>query len=151
MVDSIGGIFMVEVLFGVVLTAYILYVSQVLVGLIYWLLCLTSWGITFKKSLTKEIKELIWSDLVSNVLRLLILSIYPLYVLWGTLSFSYESGIFNMMLLLIVGHIIVMFACEDSKELSNDYEKVMPDFAKYFKYGLFNYYRFVRGYLNVKH
>lgn len=142
---SLGGYFMVEVLFWVVLTAYILYVSQVLISLIYWLLCLTPLGITFKKSPTKEIKELIWSDLVSNVLRLLILSIYPLYVLWGTLSFSYESGIFNMMLLLIVGHIIVMFACKDSKELSNDYEKVMPDFTKYFKFGLFSYYRFVRG------
>ena len=134
---------MVEVLFWSVLIVYILYISQVLISLNYWLLCLTSWGITFKKSPTKEIKELIWSDLVSNVLRLLILSIYPLYILWGTLSFSYESGIFNMMLLLIVGHII-MFACEDSKELSNDYEKVMPDFAKYFKYGLFRYSKVIK-------
>lgn len=72
---------MVEVLFWVVLTAYVLYISQVLIILIYWLLCLSYLGITFKKSPTKEIKELIWSDLSSNILRLLILSIYPLYIL----------------------------------------------------------------------
>lgn len=141
---------MVEVLFWVVLTAYVLYISQVLISLIYWLLCLSSLGITFKKSPTKEIKELIWSDLSSNILRLLILSVYPLYILWGTWSFSYGKGIFNMLLSLFVVT-IMQIVCRDSRKLSDDYEKVMPDFAKYFKYGLFNYYRFVRGYLNVKH
>lgn len=141
---------MVEVLFWVVLTTYILYVSQVLISLIYWLLCLSSLGITFKNSPTKEIKELIWSDLSSNILRLLILSIYPLYILWGTWSFSYVMGIFNMLLLLFEVT-IMQIVCRDSRTLSDDYEKVMPDFTKYFKYGLFNYYRFARGYLNVKH
>lgn len=141
---------MVEVLFWVVLIAYVLYISQVLISLIYWLLCLSSLGITFKKSLTKEIKELIWSDLSSNILRLLILSVYPLYILWGTWSFSYGMGIFNMLLSLFVVT-IMQIVCRDSRKLSDDYEKVMPDFAKYFKYGLFNYYRFVKGYLNVKH
>lgn len=141
---------MVEVLFWVVLTAYVLYISQVLISLIYWLLCLSSLGITFKKSPTKEIKELIWSDLSSNILKLLILSVYPLYILWGTWSFSYGMGIFNMLLSLFVVT-IMQIVCRDSRTLSDDYEKVMPDFAKYFKYGLFNYYRFVRGYLNVKH
>lgn len=43
---------MVEVLFWVVLIAYILYVSQVVISLIYWSLCLTHWGITFKKPTT---------------------------------------------------------------------------------------------------
>lgn len=141
---------MIEVLFWVVLTAYVLYISQVLISLIYWLLCLSSLGITFKKSPTKEIKELIWSDLSSNILRLLILSVYPLYILWGTWSFSYGMGIFNMLLSLFVVT-IMQIVCRDSRKLSDDYEKVMPDFAKYFKYGLFNYYRFVKGYLNVKH
>jgi len=141
---------MVEVLFWVVLAAYVLYISQVLISLIYWLLCLSSLGITFKKSPTKEIKELIWSDLSSNILRLLILSVYPLYILWGTWSFSYGMGIFNMLLSLFVVT-IMQIVCRDSRKLSDDYEKVMPDFAKYFKYGLFNYYRFVKGYLNVKH
>lgn len=141
---------MVEVLFWVVLIAYVLYISQVLISLIYWLLCLSSLGITFKKSLTKEIKELIWSDLSSNILRLLILSVYPLYILWGTWSFSYGMGIFNMLLSLFVVT-IMQIVCRDSRKLSDDYEKVMPDFAKYFKYGLFNYYRFVKVYLNVKH
>lgn len=141
---------MVEVLFWVVLTACVLYISQVLISLIYWLLCLSSLGITFKKSPTKEIKELIWSDLSSNILRLLILSVYPLYILWGTWSFSYGMGIFNMLLSLFVVT-IMQIVCRDSRKLSDDYEKVMPDFAKYFKYGLFNYYRFVRVYLNVKH
>jgi len=139
---------MVEVLFWVVLTAYVLYISQVLISLIYWLLCLSYLGITFKKSPTKEIKELIWSDLSSNILRLLILSIYPLYILWGTWSFSYVMGIFNMLLLLFEVT-IMQIVCRDSRTLSDDYEKVMPDFAKYFKYGLFNYFRFIKGYLDV--
>lgn len=141
---------MVKFLFWVVLTAYVLYISQVLISLIYWLLCFSSLGITFKKSPTKEIKELIWSDLSSNIFRLLILSVYPLYILWGTWSFSYGMGIFNMLLSLFVVT-IMQIVCRDSRKLSDDYEKVMPDFAKYFKYGLFNYYRFVKGYLNVKH
>jgi len=139
---------MVEVLFWVVLTAYILYISQVLISLIYWLLCLSPLGITFKKSPTKEIRELIWSDLSSNILRLLILSIYPLYILWGTWSFSYGMGVFNMLLLLFEVT-IMQIVCRDSRTLSDDYEKVMPNFAKYFKYGLFNYYRFIKGYLDV--
>ena len=139
---------MVEVLFWVVLTIYVLYISQVIISLIYWLLCLTSWGITFKKSPTKEIRGLIWSDLSSNILRLLILSIYPLYISWGTWSFSYGMGIFNMLLLLFEVT-ITQIVCRDSRTLSDDYEKVMPDFAKYFKYGLFNYYRFIKGYLDV--
>jgi hypothetical protein len=113
---------MVEVLFWVVLTAYVLYISQVLISLIYWLLCLSSLGITFKKSPTKEIKELIWSDLSSNILRLLILSVYPLYILWGTWSFSYGMGIFNMLLSLFVVT-IMQIVCRDSRKLSDDYEK----------------------------
>lgn len=139
---------MVNIVYLVVLTAYILYVSQVVISLIYWLLCLSSLGITFKNSPTKEIKELIWSDLSSNILRLLILSIYPLYILWGTWSFSYVTGIFNMLLLLFEVT-IMQIVCRDSRTLSDDYKKVMPDFTKYFKYGLFNYYRFIKGYLDV--
>ena len=138
---------MVEVLFWVVLTAYVLYISQVLISLIYWLLCLSYLGITFKKSPTKEIKELIWSDLSSNILRLLILSIYPLYILWGTWSFSYEMGIFNMLLLLFEVT-IMQIVCRDSRTLSDDYEKVMPDFAKYFKYGLFRYSKIIKEVAN---
>lgn len=134
---------MVEVLFWVVLTIHILYISQILVSLIYWLLCLSSWGITFKKSPTKEIKELIWSDLSFNILRLLILSIYPLYILWGTWSFSYEMGIFNMLLLLFEVTVIQV-VCRDSRTISDDYEKVMPDFTKYFKYGLFRYSKVIK-------
>lgn len=139
---------MVNIVYLVVLTAYILYVSQVVISLIYWLLCLSSLGITFKNSPTKEIKELIWSDLSTNILRLLILSIYPLYILWGTWSFSYVMGIFNMLLLLFEVT-IMQIVCRDSRTLSDDYKKVMPDFTKYFKYGLFNYYRFIKGYLDV--
>ena len=138
---------MVEVLFWVVLTAYVLYISQVLISLIYWLLCLSYLGITFKKSPTKEIKELIWSDLSSNILRLLILSIYPLYILWGTWSFSYVMGIFNMLLLLFEVT-IMQIVCRDSRTLSDDYEKVMPDFAKYFKYGLFRYSKIIKEVVN---
>jgi hypothetical protein len=138
---------MVEVLFWVVLTAYVLYISQVLISLIYWLLCLSYLGITFKKSPTKEIKELIWSDLSSNILRLLILSIYPLYILWGTWSFSYVMGIFNMLLLLFEVT-IMQIVCRDSRTLSDDYEKVMPDFAKYFKYGLFRYSKIIKEVAN---
>ena len=138
---------MVEVLFWVVLTAYVLYISQVLISLIYWLLCLSPLGITFKKSPTKEIRELIWSDLSSNILRLLILSIYPLYILWGTWSFSYGMGIFNMLLLLFEVT-IMQIVCRDSRTLSDDYEKVMPDFAKYFKYGLFRYSRVIQEVVN---
>lgn len=138
---------MVEVLFWVVLTAYILYISQVLISLIYWLLCLSPLGITFKKSPTKEIRELIWSDLSSNILRLLILSIYPLYILWGTWSFSYGMGVFNMLLLLFEVT-IMQIVCRDSRTLSDDYEKVMPNFAKYFKYGLFRYSRVIQEVAN---
>lgn len=138
---------MVEVLFWVVLTAYVLYISQVLISLIYWLLCLSYLGITFKKSPTKEIKELIWSDLSSNILRLLILSIYPLYILWGTWSFSYAMGIFNMLLLLFEVT-IMQIVCRDSRTLSDDYEKVMPDFAKYFKYGLYRYSKIIKEVAN---
>jgi hypothetical protein len=138
---------MVEVLFWVVLTAYILYISQVLISLIYWLLCLSPLGITFKKSPTKEIRELIWSDLSSNILRLLILSIYPLYILWGTWSFSYGMGVFNMLLLLFEVT-IMQIVCRDSRTLSDDYEKVMPNFAKYFKYVLFRYSRVIQEIAN---
>lgn len=141
---------MVEILFWFVLIAYILYFSQVLISLIYWLLCLTPWGITFKKTTTMGVRSVIKLDLLSNVARLGWWSIYPLYVLWGAITFSYESGIFNMMLTFFV---LTTFqvVLRDDKTLDKDYEDVMPDFTKYFKYGLFRYYRLGRGILHDKH
>lgn len=141
---------MIEVLFWLVLIAYILYVSQVLISLIYWGLCLTPWCIPFRKPTTDGVRSVIKLDLLSNILRLGWWSIYPLYVLWGAITFSYESGIFNMMLTFFV---LTTFqvVLRDGKTLDKDYEDVMPDFTKYFKYGLFRYYRLRKGYLNVKH
>ena len=138
---------MVEVLFWLVLLAYILYISQIIVSLIYWSLCLIPWCITFKKSPSKFIKSIIKLDLLSNVARLLGVFVYPMYVLWGTISFSYESGILNMMFSLFVLNAIQL-TLRDSRDLSKDYEEVMTDFTKYFKYGLFSYNRLLRGYLN---
>lgn len=141
---------MVEVLFWVVLIAYILYVSQVVISLIYWGLCLTPWCIPFRKPTTDGVRSVIKLDLLSNIARLGWWSIYPLYVLWGAITFSYESGIFNMMLTFFV---LTTFqvVLRDSKTLDKNYEDVMPDFTKYFKYGLFMYYRLGKRYLNVKH
>ena len=142
---------MVEVLFWVVLTAYILYVSQVVISLIYWSLCLTPWVITFKKLTTMGVRSVIKLDLLSNVARLLWCSSYPLFLLWGSLSIDdYTTGIaFILFIFAILSSL--RFALRDGKTLDKDYEEVMPDFTKYFKYGLFSYYHFVRGYLNVKH
>lgn len=141
---------MVEVLFWLVLIAYILYISQVLISLNYWLLCLTPWCITFKKPTTMGVRSVIRLDLMSNIARLLWCSSYPLFLLWGSLKTNdYTTDI--AFLMFIFGVLSVLrFALRDSKTLDKDYEDVMPDFTKYFKYGLFSYYRFVRGYLNVK-
>lgn len=142
---------MVEVLFWVVLTAYILYVSQVVISLIYWSLCLTPWVITFKKLTTMGVRSVIKLDLLSNVARLLWCSSYPLFLLWGSLSIDdYTTGIaFILFIFAILSSL--RFALRDGKTLDKDYEEVMPDFTKYFNYGLFSYYRFGKGYLNVKH
>lgn len=141
---------MVEVLFWVVLTAYVLYISQVLVSLIYWWLCLTPWCITFKKPTTMGVRSVIKLDLLSNVARLLWCSSYPLFLLWGSISNDdYITGIAYIIFIFCV-LFALRFALKDGKTLDKDYEDVMPDFAKYFKYGLFNYYRFIGGYINVK-
>lgn len=141
---------MVEVLFWVVLIAYILYVSQVVISLIYWSLCLTPWVITFKKLTTMGVRSVIRLDLLSNVARLLWCSSYPLFLLWGSISIDdYTTGVaFILFLFAILSSL--RFALRDGKTLDKDYEEVMPDFSKYFNYGLFSYYRFGRGYLNVK-
>lgn len=94
---------MVEVLFWVVLTAYILYVSQVVISLNYWSLCLTPWVITFKKPTTMGVRSVIKLDLLSNVARLLWCSSYPLFLLWGSLSIDdYTTGI---------AYLIFVFLC----------------------------------------
>ena len=142
---------MVEVLFWVVLIAYILYVSQVVISLIYWSLCLTPWVITFKKPTTMGVRSIIRLDLMSNIARLLWCSSYPLFLLWGSISIDdYTTGIvFIIFIFAILSSL--RFALRNGKTLDKDYEEVMPDFSKYFNYGLFSYYRFGRGYLNVKH
>lgn len=142
---------MVEVLFWIVLTAYILYVSQVVISLNYWSLCLTPWVIIFKKPTTMGVRSVIKLDLLSNVARLLWCSSYPLFLLWGSLSIDdYTTGIAYLIFVFCVLSALRL-ALRDAKTLDKDYEDVMPDFSKYFNYGLFSYYRFVRGYLNVKH
>lgn len=142
---------MVEVLFWVVLIAYILYVSQVAISLIYWGLCLTPWVITFKKLTTKGVRSVIKLDLLSNVARLLWCSSYPLFLLWGSLSIDdYTTGIAYLIFVFCVLSALRL-ALRDAKTLDKDYEDVIPNFSKYFKYGLFSYYRLARGYLNVKH
>ena len=142
---------MVEVLFWVVLTAYILYVSQVVISLNYWSLCLTPWCITFKKPTTSGVRSVIKLDLLSNVARLGWCSSYFLFILWGSISINdYNTGIAYIMFIFCI-LFALRLALRDSKTLNKDYEDVMPDFTKYFKYGLFSYYRFVKGYLNVKH
>jgi hypothetical protein len=141
---------MVEVLFLVVLIAYVLYVSQVLISLTYWSLCLTPQCITFKKPTTMGVRSVIKLDLLSNVARLLWCSSYPLFLLWGSISIdNYITGIAYIIFIFCV-LFALRLALKDGKTLDKDYEDVMPDFAKYFKYGLFNYYRFIRGYINVK-
>lgn len=142
---------MVEVLFWLVLIAYILYVSQVVVSLIYWSLCLTPWVITFKKPTTMGVRSVIKLDLLSNVARLLWCSSYPLFLLWGSLAIGNHST--GAAYLIVVFGVLsaLRIALKDTRTLDEDYEDVMPNFAKYFKYGLFSYYRLARGYLNVKH
>ena len=136
---------MVEVLFWVVLIAYILYVSQVVISLIYWSLCLTPWVITFKKPTTMGVRSVIRLDLMSNIARLLWCSSYPLFLLWGSISIDdYTTGIvFIIFIFAILSSL--RFALRDGKTLDKDYEEVMPDFSKYFNYGLFSYYRFGRA------
>lgn len=136
---------MVEVLYWVVLLAYVLYVSQVTISLIYWSLCLTPWVITFKKPTTMGVRSVIRLDLISNIARLLWCSSYPLFLLWGNLAISNHST--SAAYLIVVFGVLsaLRLALRDAKTLDKDYEDVMPDFAKYFKYGLFSYYRFVRG------
>ena len=142
---------MVGVLFWLVLIAYILYISQVIISLNYWWLCLTPWCITFKKPTTMGVRSVIKLDLLSNVARLLWCSSYPLFLLWGSISIDdYTTGIaFILFIFAILSS--PRFALKEGKTLDKDYVDVMPDFTKYFKYGLFSYYRFVKGYLNVKH
>ena len=142
---------MVEVLFWLVLIAYILYISQVIVSLIYLWMCLTPWGITFKLPITMGVRSVIKLDLLSNVARLLWCSSYPLFLLWGSISIDdYLTGIAYTIFIFCV-LFALRFALRDGKTLDKDYKDVMPDFTNYFNYGLFSYYRFVRGYLNVKH
>lgn len=142
---------MVEVLFWVVLIAYILYVSQVAISLVYWSLCLTPWVITFKKLTTMGVRSVIRLDLMSNIARLLWCSSYPLFLLWGSISIDdYTTGVAFILFLFAILYSL-RFVLRDGKTLDKDYEEVMPDFSKYFNYGLFSYYRFGRGYLNVKH
>lgn len=142
---------MVEVLFWLVLIVYVLYISQVLISLIYWILCLTPWCITFKKPTTMGVRSVIKLDLLSNVARLLWCSSYPLFLLWGSIPIDdYTTGVaFILFLFAILSSF--RFALRDGKTLNKDYGDVMPDFTNYFNYGLFSYYRFGRGYLNVKH
>ena len=136
---------MVNIVYLVVLSAYILYVSQVLVGLIYWWLCLTPWCISFKKPTTMGVRSVIKLDLLSNVARLLWCSSYPLFLLWGSISNDYYiTGIAYIIFIFCV-LFALRFALKDGKTLDKDYEDVMPDFTKYFKYGLFNYCRFYKG------
>lgn len=142
---------MVEVLFWVVLMVYILYASQVVISLVYWNLCLTPWVITFKKPTTMGVRSVIRLDLLSNIARLGWCSSYPLFLLWGSITIDdYITGIAYIIFIFCV-LFALKFALRDSKTLDKDYEDIMPDFAKYFKYGLFSYFRLVRGYLNVKH
>ena len=140
---------MVNIVYLVVLTAYILYVSQVVISLIYWSLCLTPWCISFKKTTTMGVRSVIKLDLLSNVARLLWCSSYPLFLLWGSISNDdYSTGIAYIIFIFCV-LFALSFTLKDGKTLDKDYEDVMPDFTKYFKYGLFNYFRFIRGYLDV--
>ena len=140
---------MVNIVYLVVLTAYILYVSQVVISLIYWSLCLTPWCISFKKPTTMGVRSVIKLDLLSNVARLLWCSSYPLFLLWGSISNDdYSTGIAYIIFIFCV-LFALSFTLKDGKTLDKDYEDVMPDFTKYFKYGLFNYFRFIRGYLDV--
>ena len=111
---------MVEVLFWLVLIAYILYVSQVLVSLIYWVLCLTPWGISFKKPTTMGVRSVIRLDLLSNIARFLGLLVYPLQVLFKDITFSYESGVFNIILSVFLANVIPL-ALRDGKTLDKDY------------------------------
>lgn len=142
---------MVEVLYWVVLVAYVLYVSQVAISLIYWSLCLTPWVITFKKPTTMGVRSVIRLDLMSNIARLLWCSGYPLFLLWGSISNEdYITGIAYLIFIFCV-LFALRLALREAKTLDKDYEDVMPNFSKYFKYGLFSYYRLARGYLNVKH
>lgn len=142
---------MVEVLFWVVLTIYVLYISQVLISLVYWWLCLTPWCITFKKPTTIGVRSVIRLDLLSNIARLGWCSSYPLFLLWGSISIDdFTTGVaFILFIFAILSSL--RFALRDGKTLDKDYEEVMPDFSKYFKYGLFNYFRLIKGYLNVKY
>lgn len=140
---------MVEVLFWVVLIAYILYVSQVVISLIYWSLCLTPWVITFKKPTTMGVRSVIKLDLLSNVARLLWCSSYPLFLLWGNLAIDNRST--GAAYLIVVFGVLsaLRLALRDAKTLDENYEDVMPNFSKYFKYGLFSYYRLVKGVSHV--
>lgn len=96
------------------------------------------------------VRSVIKLDLLSNVARLLWCSSYPLFLLWGSIpNDDYITGIAYIIFIFCV-LFALRFALKDSKTLDKDYENVMPDFAKYFKYGLFNYNRIIRGYLNVK-
>ena len=135
---------MVEVLFWLVLIAYVLYVSQVVISLIYWSLCLTPWVITFKKPTTMGVRSVIKLDLLSNIARLLWCSSYPLFLLWGSLAIGNHST--GAAYLIVVFGVLsaLRIALRDAKTLDGDYEDVMPNFAKYFKYGLFSYYRLIR-------
>lgn len=140
---------MVEVLFWVILIAYILYVSQVVISLIYWSLCLTPWVIPFKKPTTMGVRSVIKLDLLSNMARLLWCSSYPLFLWWGSLAINNHST--GAAYLIVVFGVLsaLRLALRDAKTLDEDYEDIMPNFAKYFKYGLFSYYRLIRGVSHV--
>ena len=136
---------MVNIVYLVVLTAYILYVSQVVISLIYWSLCLTPWCISFKKPTTMGVRSVIKLDLLSNVARLLWCSSYPLFLLWGNLEVTNHS-IGAAYLIVVFGVLCALrYALRDARTLDDSYTDVMPNFARYFKYGLFSYYRLLRG------
>lgn len=112
---------------------------------------MTPWGISFKKPTTMGVRSVIKLDLLSNVARLLWCSTYPLFLLWGNIAIDdYTTGVAFILFLFAILYSL-RFALRDGKTLDKDYLDVKPDFTKYFKYGLFSYYRFVKGYLNVKH
>ena len=135
---------MVEAIYWVFLLVYVVYFSQVVISLIYWLLCLIPKCITFKKPLTKEIKSMIKLDFSWNILRILWCFSYVTFRYWGTIPSDAKTGIEYISLIFVVVSAL-RFCYRDARVLEKDYDSYMPDFTKYFYYGLFSYYRFIRS------
>lgn len=91
------------------------------------------------------VRSVIKLDLLSNVARLLWCSTYPLFLLWGNLEVADHST--GAAYLIVVFGVLYALrsALRDARTLDDSYTDVMPNFTKYFKYGLFSYYRLVRG------